>query len=98
MSQKVERYRKAAWDLLESIPEVSIHHSRVLCHYSKNGKTYFDFSCALVMYGHNHYPTVAVDKITSKAEIVDDDDNDITECTCNRYHQEFLEFFDEILD
>ena len=42
---------------------------------------YFDFNFALAMYGYNYFLTVAVDKITAKAEIVDKDGNDITEHT-----------------
>ena len=79
MSQKVERYRNSAEALLESMPASCMFHSHELQHYSKNGKTYFDFDFALAMYGYNYAFTVAVDKITAKAEIVDKDGNDITE-------------------
>lgn len=79
MSQKVERYRDSAWALLDSMPASCMQHSNELRHYSRNGKTYFDFDFALAMYGYNYFFTVAVDKITATAEIVDEDGNDITE-------------------
>lgn len=87
MSQKVERYQNSAWALLESMPASCIEHSHELRHYSKNGKTYFDFDFALVMYGYNYELTVAVDKITATAEIVDEDGNDITEL-CRKWCHE----------
>lgn len=91
MSQKVERYRNSAWSLLESMPASCVWHSHELRHYSRNGKTYFDFDFALVMYGYNYAFTIAVDKITAIAEIVDKDGNDITELARKLCHEVAVE-------
>mgnify|MGYP005802660573 FL=1 len=95
MSQKVNRYRAAMWDLLDDLPATDLCHSTELGHYSKNGKTYFNVDLALVMYGYNYQLTVAVDKITSKAEVVNEHGKDITELCRKVFHKEYKEFLEE---
>lgn len=79
MSQRLDRYRVSVWELLESMPASCVEHSHELSHYSKDGRTYFKINFALAMYGYNYELTIAVDKITAKAEIVNEDGKDITE-------------------
>ena len=79
MSQRLDRYRASVWELLESMPASCVEHSHELSHHSKDGRTYFQINFALAMYGYNYALTIAVDKITAKAEIVDKDGKDITE-------------------
>ena len=76
MSQKVARYRRSVDKLVKTLPGYSTYWE--ISHQSKNGKTYFE-----IYYkpdrGNDYNLTIAVDKITVQAAIVDEAGKDITQ-------------------
>ena len=76
MSQKVARYRRSVDKLVKTLPGYSTYWE--ISHQSKNGKTYFE-----IYYkpdrGNDYNLTIAVDKITGNAEIVNEQGENITE-------------------
>ena len=76
MSQKVARYRRSVDKLVKTLPGYSTYWE--ISHQSKNGKPYFEIYYKLDR-GNDYNLTIAVDKITAQAEIVDEAGKDITE-------------------
>lgn len=76
MSQKVARYRRSVDKLVKTLPGYSTYWE--ISHQSKNGKTYFEIYYKLDR-GNDYNLTIAVDKITVQAAIVDEAGKDITE-------------------
>ena len=76
MSQKVARYRRSVDKLVKTLPGYSTYWE--IFHQSKNGKTYFEIYYKLDR-GNDYNLTIAVDKITAQAAIVDEAGKDITE-------------------
>lgn len=76
MSQKVARYRRSVDKLVKTLPGYSTYWE--ISHQSKNGKTYFEIYYKLDR-GNDYNLTIAVDKITAQAAIVDEAGKDITE-------------------
>lgn len=76
MSQKVARYRRSVDKLVKTLPGYSTYWE--ISHQRKDGKTYFE-----IYYkpdrGNDYNLTIAVDKITAQAAIVDEAGKDITE-------------------
>lgn len=76
MSQKVARYRRSVDKLVKTLPGYSTYWE--ISHQSKNGKPYFEIYYKLDR-GNDYNLTIAVDKITAQAAIVDEAGKDITE-------------------
>ena len=91
MSQKINRYRNAVWTLLGDMPNSWLPDSKEVKHYSNGDTTFFEVDFALGTYGYNYYLTVAVNKITCKATIVNKRGEDVTE----KYKALFIEILEE---
>ena len=79
MSQKLERYRSAVWTLLGNMPNSWLPDSNEVNHYSKGETTFFEVDFALGTYGYYYDLTIAVNKITCEAVIVNQNGEDVTE-------------------